>query len=118
MTVHAHTITVWTPEWVEEGSANQFEQTAWDLGQRSLNDHENGHVEIDKQGAQQMHDSLKGTTTTGKGKTPNEAQTNARKAENHKLNQKEQQSKKETADKNADYDRRTQHGKRQYNPQK
>ena len=112
------TITVWTPEWLGEGSANQGEKATWEIGKATLNEHENGHVDIDKQGAQQLHDSLKGTTATGKGKTPNDAVNNAQKAEKQKLDQKTQQNHKDVYDKNADYDRRTRHGKRQYKPQK
>lgn len=112
------TITVWTPEWAEESSANQGEQATWEIGKQTLNDHEQGHVEKDLQGAQKLHDSLKGTQATGKGKTPDEAVKKAKKAEEQKLDQKAKEAGKSTADANTEYDRRTQHGQKQYNPQK
>src|SRR5713226_5570757 len=69
--------TITTPTWAEHDSASPQEQQAWDQGAATLQKHEEGHAEINRQGAQKLDKEVPGTTGYGTGKTPGDAQKNA-----------------------------------------
>ncbi len=71
--------TVTLPNWVDADQASAEDQAAWKTEMDSLKEHENGHVEIDREEAQRLDKSLPGTKALGNGSTGAQAQAAANK---------------------------------------
>jgi predicted secreted Zn-dependent protease len=56
------------PTWAEHDSASPQEQQSWDQTVATLQKHEEGHEEINHQGAQELDKTVPGTTGYGTGK--------------------------------------------------
>ena len=80
----------------------------------SLNEHEEGHAEINRQQAQKLSRSLPGTRGSGQAKTPQEALDKAMKNMAKKESDKAQRVNKETAERQKEYDEKTDHGSKQH----
>jgi RHS repeat-associated protein len=105
--------TITTPTWAEHDSASSEEQQAWDQEAATLQKHEEGHAEINRQGAQTLDKQIPGTTGYGTGKTPGEAQKNATNQMNNTVKKDIQQNQNQTAQKQREYDQKTDHGRKQ-----
>ncbi|MGH9890867.1 MAG: RHS repeat-associated core domain-containing protein [bacterium] len=72
-------ITVELPDWEGYDQASPEDQQAWGNLESDLANDEFGHVASAVQAAPELGKAIEGTTGTGKGKTPDEAQKNAQK---------------------------------------
>ena len=107
----AQTITL--PSWQEQSSASPQEQKTFTDQVSSLNEHEEGHAEINRQQAQKLDRSLRGTEKrTGKDFSGGsyKAIKNMAKKESNKA----QRVNKETAERQKEYDEKTDHGRKQH----
>ena len=79
----------------------------------SLKKHENDHADINREQAGKLDKSLPGTSGYGIGNTPGEAVKSATKEMNKEIQDKANQINAETRKKQADYDAKTDHGRKQ-----
>src|SRR5579864_3611914 len=107
--------TVTLPNWVDADQASAEDQAAWKTEMDSLKDHENGHVEIDREEAQRLDKSLPGTKALGNGSTGAQAQAAANKKLGAAIQKKADNTKQQLIQRNADYDQQTDHGRHQEN---
>jgi RHS repeat-associated protein len=103
--------TITTPVWSERDKASPEEQQAWDQAAAALHKHEEGHVEINRQGAHELDKQLPGTSGYGTGNKPGEAQKEAINQMNKNVKKKINQNHNRTAARNRDYDQKTDHGR-------
>jgi predicted secreted Zn-dependent protease len=112
------TQTTTMPNWVEQNQASPEDQAAWNNEMSSLKEHEDGHGDINRQGAHELDKSLPGTKGVGGGSTAAQAHTAANKKLSAAIKQKETANQQNTQKRNADYDQKTQHGLKQHEDQK
>ncbi len=75
--------TVTVPVWAERDTTSSSDQTTWDAAAKQLADHEQEHVEVNRDAAHALDNSLPGTQGTGQGRAA--AQNAALGAGNQKL---------------------------------
>ena len=107
------TQTVTLPNWVDSGSASPQEQSAWNQGQQTLKAHELGHVDINRSQAEKLDKSLPGTSGTGIAPTTKTAATEAQKRVAGAIGGKVKTNVAETNRQQQQYDKRTDHGRKQ-----
>jgi RHS repeat-associated protein len=112
------TQTTTMPNWVEQNQASPEDQAAWNNEMSSLKEHEDGHGDINRQGAHELDKSLPGTKGVGGGSTAAQAHAAANKKLSASIKQKETANQQNTQKRNADYDQKTQHGLKQHEDQK
>jgi len=106
------TATVSVPTWIAPAGAAPGEQQTFDTAKASLEKHEQGHVEIAKQGGQALEKKVMNTVGTGQGPTQGQAKANAKADLGRKAETAQRQQRATTAKKQKDYDEKTEHGKK------
>ena len=109
--------TITLPSWAEQTKSSPEEQKAFTDAVSGLKEHEEGHAAINRQQAQKLDKSLPGTTGRGQGKTPQDALNKATKNMVQKENNKAQQNNAQTRTQQQEYDKKTDHGRKQHEPQ-
>ena len=110
--------TITMPNWVKENRAGPEDQATWKTAMSELKEHEDGHVEINRQGAHELDKSLPGTKGVGGGSTAAQAHAAANKKLGAALSKKNKDEAARTAQRQVDYDKKTDHGRKQHEEQK
>jgi predicted secreted Zn-dependent protease len=104
------------PNWVESGQASPEDQAAWSTSMAGLKEHEQGHADINREQAQKLDTALPGTSATAGAPTSTEAYKKAGTQLTQKLNQKVKGNAAENSTRQQQYDKRTDHGRKQHDP--
>jgi RHS repeat-associated protein len=110
--------TITMPNWVDQNQASPEDQAAWNTEMSGLKEHEDGHVEINSQGAHELDKSLPGTKGVGGGSTAAQAHAAANKKLGAALSKKGKDEAAKTGQRQVDYDKKTDHGRKQHEEQK
>ncbi|MGE0102263.1 MAG: DUF922 domain-containing protein [Blastocatellales bacterium] len=106
------TITVSTPSWEGRNDAPASEQQAWDTWNNGLVDHENGHVRLATQGATEVQQTVTGAIGTATARTRQRAGTAAAQNATADVQRRTTQAIDRVRERNNEYDRETDHGRR------
>jgi RHS repeat-associated protein len=106
--------TIIMPNWVESSTASPEEQAGWKTEMGQLKEHELGHVDINREQAQKLDQSLPGTSATAVAPTSAQAYKKAAEQLTQKLNQKLKSNTAERQTHHQQYDERTFHGRKQH----
>jgi RHS repeat-associated protein len=105
--------TITLPKWDGYDKASKEEKLEWDSNLATLKEHEEGHAQINREEANKLDKSLPGTTGYGTGKTPQQALNAAYSQMGQQGQKKLNNSQKNTKQRNQDYDKATDHGRKQ-----
>jgi RHS repeat-associated protein len=112
-TVEVNTeIKVITPEWEGYDKASPEEQKRWDEYSKSLNEHEEGHVQIAVKGANDVEAAIKGTAATGTAKTVQGAKDAAKKNLDSEVDKKTTAATQKVQERSDQYDKDTDNGRK------
>src|SRR5208283_6067466 len=103
--------------WVDSNKASPEDQAAWTTSMAGLKEHEQGHADINREEAQKLNNALPGTTGVAVAPTSTEAYKKAGAQLTQKLNQKVKSNAAENSTRQQQYDKRTDHGRKQHDPQ-
>jgi RHS repeat-associated protein len=109
--------TITMPNWVDSNKASPEDQAAWTTSMAGLKEHEQGHADINREEAQKLNIALPGTTGVAVAPTSTEAYKKAGAQLTQKLNQKVKSNAAENSTRQQQYDKRTDHGRKQHDPQ-
>jgi RHS repeat-associated protein len=104
--------TITLPKWDGYDNASKEEKTEWDSKVATLKEHEEGHATINREEASKLDKSLPGTTGYGTGKTPQQALNAAYGQMGQQVQKKLNNTQKDTKQRNQDYDKATDHGRK------
>jgi predicted secreted Zn-dependent protease len=105
-------ITISLPAWVAPPDAPEGEQASFNQAKSSVNKHEQGHQAIAVQGGRALEQQVMGTVGTAQGTTPAGAESSAKRDLHKKAGAAQKEQKAKTAQKQKDYDTKTDHGRK------
>jgi RHS repeat-associated protein len=98
------TVTVETPQWDAPAGTSTQELQTFQGYLDQLKSHEDGHIAIDTEGAENMRNDIIGTTVDGTGSTPADAKTAADQNLNKAINEKADTAGQRINERNRNYD--------------
>lgn len=101
------------PLWLEESKASKEDQDWWAQAMRGLLEHECGHATISREQATKLHQVLRGTASSAVAPTQTKAIREAEKKLASEVRAKINRISQETAERQKEYDKKTDHGRRQ-----